>query len=275
MHPVSSQPKYRRASVDEVFTRPTAQNIRQAIAEFDADNRIIEDALRELLRQYPYNSSHSQVLLKATAINTLYSTQIRLYSETIPTILDIAEHITNLAIDSDLERGDDSVVSQIATVQMPSKKPRFYYSFATKYCSWHNPNSYPIFDNRVYTYLCHLVNEHCLDHFIQNDCWVYPKFKKIIEEFRERNRLGEFTFKDIDKFLYLQGSLLFSRKQNKQTEPIVTETILVPVPGQPGEMEWSIENYSTLEEAEESQKKWTDSGGLRVIKRFSSDTADY
>jgi hypothetical protein len=36
---------------------------------------------------------------------------------------------------------------------------------------------------------------------------------------------------------------------------------LVPVAGKPGEMEWSVENYSSPEEAELSRKKFTDSGG--------------
>jgi len=234
----------------EVVTKPTAGDIKQADAEFDTENNILEEALRELFRQYPHNTQPAQVLLKVTALNTLYSTQIPLYRASIPTIFDVAEHIVTLGIDSDLARGDDGLVSRIAHTEVPHKKVRFYYSFATKYCSWHNPNAYPIFDSRVYAYLCHLVNHGCLDSFRQYDLWGYPIFKKVIEGFRERNRLEEFTFKDIDKFLYLQGAMLFSHKKNMETEPIETEAIFVPVPGQPGEMELSIENYSTPGDAE-------------------------
>jgi hypothetical protein len=63
-----------------------------------------------------------------------------------------------------------------------------------------------------------------------------------IEKFKEGNRLGEFTFKDIDKFLYLQGTIVIGSKRKKEPESIGTEAILVPVPGEPDEMEPSIAN---------------------------------
>ena len=252
--------------MNEIVMKPSVDDIRRAGAEFDSENQILEEALQELFGQYPHNTKLAQVLLKVTALNTLYSTQIPLYRESIPTIFDVAEHIVTLGIDSDLKRGDDGLVSRLAKTEVPPKKVRFNYSFATKYCSWHNPSAYPIFDSRVYAYLCHLVNHGCLDRFIQNDMWDYPTFKKTIEGFKERNRLGEFTFKDIDKFLYLQGAMVIRHTQRKkvelnETETVETEPIFVPVPGQPGEMEVSIENYPTPEDFENSRKKFTDSAG--------------
>jgi len=252
--------------MNEIITNPSADDIRRAGAEFDYENKILEEALQELFGQYPQNTHPAQVLLKVTALNTLYSTQIPLYRETIPTIFDVAEHIVALGIDSDLARGDDGLVYRLAKTEVPQKKIRFNYSFATKYCSWHNPNAYPIFDSCVYAYLCHLVNHGCLDRFVQNDMWVYPTFKRTIEEFKERNRLGEFTFKDIDKFLYLQGRVVIGKKKKREAEPpetesIETEPIFVPVPGQPGETEVSIENYPTPEDFANSRKKFTDSAG--------------
>jgi len=148
-----------------------------------------------------------------------------LYHETIPTIFEVAEHIVNLGIDSDLRRGVDGLVRSLATVEVPPKKVRFNYSFATKYCSWHNPEAYPIFDSRVYAYLCHLVNHGCIDRFIRNDMWDYPIFKRTIEGFKERNRLGEFTFKEIDKFLYLQGAIVIRGREKTTTEPSETGTL--------------------------------------------------
>ena len=247
--------------MNKIIMEPSADDIKQAGAEFDYENQTLEEALRELFGHYPHNTQPAQVLLKVTALNTLYSTQIPLYRESIPTIFEVARHIVNLDIDSDLKRGDDGLVSRLAKIEIPPKKVRFNYSFATKYCSWHNPNAYPIFDSRVYTYLCHLVNHGCLDRFIQKDMWDYPTFKRTIEGFMGRNRLGRFTFKDIDKFLYLQGAMVISQTQIKTVELDEAEPILVPVPGQPGEMEWSIENYPTLEDAENSRKKFTDSAG--------------
>jgi hypothetical protein len=42
--------------------------------------------------------------------------------------------------------------------------------------------------------------------------WDYPAFKKIVTQFRDKFGLGDFTFKQVDKFLYLQGGILLSRK---------------------------------------------------------------
>jgi hypothetical protein len=204
--------------------------------------------------------------LKVTALNTLYSTHIPLYGARIPTIFDVVEHIVSLETDSDLERGDDGLVNRLAKTEIPRKKTYYYYSFATKYCSWHNSDAYPIFDGNVYAYLCHLVNHDCLDRFIQNDMWDYPKFKRTVEGFKERNRLGEFTFKDIDKFLYLQGRMVLRDREKKkielsEVEAVESGPIFVPVPGQPDEMEVSIENYPTIEDFETSRRKFTDSAG--------------
>jgi hypothetical protein len=221
--------------MDEVVTKPSADDIRQADAEFDSENKILEEALRELFGQYPHNAQPAQVLLKVTALNTLYSTQIPLYSARIPIIFEVVQHIVNLGIDSDLERGDDGLVNRISRMEIPAKAIRYNYSFATKYCSWNNPNAYPIYDSRVYAYLSHLMKHECLDRLPENDWGEYPKFKRMIKRFQERYGLGNFTFKEIDKFLYLQGSMLLGRKKNKETESIEAEPDVVPVPGEPAE----------------------------------------
>ena len=202
--------------MDEIVIKPSADDIRRADAEFDSENKILEEALRELFEQYPHNTNPAQVLLKVTALNALYSTQIPLYRKNVPTIFDVVDHIVTLGIDSDLKRGDDGLVNRLAKTEVAGKRTFYYYSFSTKYCSWHNPTAYPIFDSRVYGYLCHLVNHRCLDRFKQNDLWDYPKFKKVIEEFRERNGITDFTFKEIDKFLYHQGAILTTEKTKRR-----------------------------------------------------------
>jgi hypothetical protein len=219
--------------MDEIVMKPTADDVKDAVAAFDDDEtKIIEGALQELFRQYPRNIDPAQVLLKVTTLNALYSTQIRRYNPLYPTLLEVTRHIVDSNIDSDLERGDAEVVNRISKMEFPPKKIRNNFSFATKYCSWHNQNAYPIYDNRVYLYLCHLMKHKCLDRFPQKDWYDYSKFKGMIEGFQKRYGLGSFTFKDIDKFLYQQGLILFSRKGNKVTSPIEAEPGLAPIPGE-------------------------------------------
>lgn len=46
------------------------------------------------------------------------------------------------------------VVDLIARVTVASSEKQLtFYSFASKYCSWHKPNQYPIWDFRVNRYL--------------------------------------------------------------------------------------------------------------------------
>jgi hypothetical protein len=256
--------------MNEIVMKARADDVKKAGAQFDLENKDIEEALQDLFKRYPDNSSITHVLLKATTLNFFYWTQIRLYSARTPTILEVAHHIASLRIDSDLRLGSPELVGRIAKIQVPEKEARFYYSFATKYCSWHNPNSYPINDSRVRLYLSYLRDHGCLNRFSEAALWDYPVFKRIVEDLREKNDLQNFTFKEIDKFLYLQGGkLLMGRSERKVEED---ETILVPVPGQAGEMEWSVENYSSLEEAELSRKKFTDSSGWVKVKPEMNET---
>jgi hypothetical protein len=221
---------FRRFTMDEIVMKPTADDVRDAVAAFDDDDtKIIEDALRELFGQYPRNTEPAHVLLKVTTLNTLYSTQIRLYNPRYPTLLEVTKHIVDLHIDSYLELGDAEAVNRISKMEISPKAIRYNYSFATKYCSWHDQNAYPIYDNRVYLYLCHLMKHKCLDRFPQKDWYDYSKFKGMIEGFQKRYGLGSFSFKDIDKFLFQQGLMLFSRKGNKVTSPIEAEPGLAPV----------------------------------------------
>jgi hypothetical protein len=184
----------------EVLRRPTVDLVTAACGRFDRENEIIERALKELFDQFPGNSDLSHVLLKVVALNRLYSTQIL-------AVVDVAQqiHRNAQAIDSALAAGSSQIVDKIARVTLSvSGKERNNFSFATKYCSWHNPGAYPIWDSRVDKYLWTLQKQ---DHFApffktNADLWDYPKFREVIIAFRDFYGLGSFTFKETDKFLW-------------------------------------------------------------------------
>lgn len=120
-----------------MFTAPTKKRVLAACADFDQEYLVIEQALAELFSRYPENTNSSHVLLKVVTLNALYSTQIATYSQTIPSVMDVAEHIrrNGSEIDSALAAGSPEIVDTIANVSVPGKKDRCYFSFATKYCS--------------------------------------------------------------------------------------------------------------------------------------------
>lgn len=102
--------------------KPTAEAVKVACERFDKENRIIERALEELFRQFPKNTETAHVLLKVTILNDLYSTQIPLYSKSIPTVWEVVDHIVELRIDPALDLGSSDLVYNIAKTEIRNKK---------------------------------------------------------------------------------------------------------------------------------------------------------
>ncbi|SRR6266568_1031388 len=187
---------------------PNAAMVDLACKKFDEDCRIVEETLTDLFARFPANTDIHQVLLKVVTLNALYSTQIPTYSRTIPNVEDIALHICGNGneIDAKLTEGSPEVVGKIAII-VKDKQKRNNYSFATKYCNWHNPQQYPIWDSRIDRYLWLLQKqEHFADRFTSNsDLWDYSKFRSIMDDFLARCEFSPTSYKRIDKFLWMTG----------------------------------------------------------------------
>ncbi len=211
-----------------IVTNPTETDIKNACKEFDGNEKNNPDpALTKLFTQYPRNTDFNIVLLKVVTLNTLYPTRIRVTSNR-PTVYEVAAHIVELKIDDMLDCASDNLVHEIADTEelarLLGKIKQYNYSFATKYCSWHKPNCYPIWDSRVDAYLWYLRERGFIDSFKHQELKSYPKFKKIVTSFRCRNRLEKFTYKEIDKFIWLNGGKLLTAreaaKENKKQEAV-------------------------------------------------------
>lgn len=109
--------------------------------DHDPSTRLTEESLALLLSHFPENNEVTHVLLKVATLNQLYGTNIF-------AVQMVASHIVDLRIDTYLRSGSLQVVDLIAKVKI-GDKVRNNFSFATKYCSWHNPNTYPIYDDNV------------------------------------------------------------------------------------------------------------------------------
>jgi hypothetical protein len=184
-------------------TLPTADLVLAACRKFDEENKIVEQALTDLFSQYPRNDNRPHVLLKVVALNRLYSTQIF-------AVHDMARHIyeQHQDIDSALENKSPEIVDGIATFTVSTAQKEFTnYCFASKYCSWQKPASYPIWDSRVRRYLrCQRQTPFAAFLGAKPDRWErYQEFVNIMTKFIEFYGLGSFTFKEIDKFLWLYG----------------------------------------------------------------------
>jgi hypothetical protein len=126
-------------------------------------------------------------------LNSLYTTKILAFWE-------MAHHIHTLKIDATLAQSDPELVCYIARLTAKGKTRR-NYSFATKYCSWHRPDEYPIYDSRVERVLVQYRDQFRFARFSEVDLRDYPKFKAIVAAFRDHFSLQGLTFKQLDKFL--------------------------------------------------------------------------
>ena len=199
-----------------VLEKPTVDAVRDAGKKFDEDNEPIEHALEALFSQFRENNDPAHVLLKATTLNDFYSTQIPLYSKRIPTVFEVANHIVKLGIDSRLGLGSSDLVYDIAKTEAPNKGVHYNYSFATKYCNWHRPDFYPIYDSRVEEYLWYSQNVGWIGPFQRQDLKKYQRFKEIVTKFRDSFLPERFTYKQIDKFLYYEGGKLLSAMEEEK-----------------------------------------------------------
>jgi hypothetical protein len=180
------------------ITEPTLDYVQQRVREFDADEELKRDerAVALVFQQWPANSEHEQVLVKTIVLNRLYSTNI--YD-----VRRVAQHIVRLGIDERLHRGDRSLIDAIA--QVPFKKKRVLLSFATKYCSWHQPEHFQILDSSVERVLWQYQRQFIFGSFRKHEIRNYPRFVEIVDQFRSHFGLASIGRKQLDKFLWIEG----------------------------------------------------------------------
>lgn len=175
---------------------PTRDAILEAGVRFDSDDRYgpADRILSCVFLRHPRNEVFDHVLLKVTLLNSLYNTNILAFWA-------MAQHIHKLKIDPVLAECDTSIVDRIADLTVKGRRRR-NYSFATKYCSWHRPFEFPIYDRLVSRVLGGFRDQYGFAAFTNADLQDYPKYKRILSAFREHFGLEGFTFKEIDKFLW-------------------------------------------------------------------------
>jgi hypothetical protein len=167
----------------------------------------IEGALNAVFAVMPANTDFGQVALKVAALNDLYKTGI----------LDtggVARHIVNLGIDARLAANttDHALVHEIARFTTNSGDVRNNYSFATKYCSFHRPTLYPIYDSYVHGVLLDLWNrDQAYQQVAGNDSWrrSYAAWCRAVLALQSHySGLSGFTVRQLDQYMWLLGRQL-------------------------------------------------------------------
>ena len=165
-----------------------------------------EEALNKLfLELLPGNSEIADILLKASCLNDFYSTRIFAIYPVAKRILSIKD------LDKRLKAGDIKLVRELGNVKIGDNK-RYFYSFATKYCSHHNPIAFPIYDSYVEKVLVYFNEVDKFSSFKIKDLKDYRTFKGILLDFQRYYKLERFNLKEIDRYLWLLGKKFFPKK---------------------------------------------------------------
>ena len=170
------------------------------------ENYVLQESSLDKLffETYPENTDINDILIKASSLNDFYSTNIF-------SIFPVAKHILELNIDERLKNGDESLVNDIATIIINDKEKHFY-SFATKYCSHHFPDVFPIYDSFVEKVLLFFNKKDKFYKFKKEDLKNYKKFKEILIAFKIFYGIDEYNLKDIDRYLWQLGKEYFPKK---------------------------------------------------------------
>lgn len=195
------------------------------------DNKLREEVLEKHFKGSK-NTDLSEVLVKTTLLNNFYHTRIPANN-----IVPIARHIVEMKIDDRLYKKpiDVDLVNELAYSEKTYKTKSFktdrvdlhikinnVYSFASKYCSWHNPE-YPIADSYSKGMLFYINKA---DPFYKIDDIKMPSkaslndyrvFCKMYKKFRENyfKNTPDISNKVIDTYLwkYAQNKISDLRSQ--------------------------------------------------------------
>lgn len=193
------------------ITKPTAEDVRR-YQEVWHSNRFgrEEGALDMLFQAYPGNQRFEEVLVKISSLNALYSAGV-LPDEYVK----IADMICDLGIDERLQAGHPGLVEDIANgtreairgMKGPKGRPRGRrYAFATKYCAFHNERAYPMRDSLVMDMLGKFRRRKDEGFAYKgSELEYYPEFRGVVERFKVAYGLTEFSFREIDRYLWLLG----------------------------------------------------------------------
>lgn len=185
--------------------KPCVDEVNEYIQKWNTLNDYVnqEKALDKLfLELCKGNHCIEDILIKCSALNDFYSTNIF-------KVHNVAQHYLKQNIDERLNNGDLSLVSDLAHIEI-NRKPFYFYSFASKYCSHHRPDIYPIYDSYVHKLLKYFKERDGFFKFKETDMKNYSSYTEIIHAFRKYYKLKAFTVKEIDKYLWQLGKEAYS-----------------------------------------------------------------
>ena len=197
-------------NVPSIEVVPDEETIQFFIDRFDNENSLSEQALNVLFSGMPNNFTNEEyIYLKVSALNDVYSTHLS--SSDKVTVVNVIRQFENRI---SVNNYDESLVYDICR-ECNERESNFPYSFVTKYCSHCHEEIYPIYDRYVALMMKWYRDKRLDERFDFNDslvssnCVHYDQFRTKLWSFIQCFNLEQFTYKDIDKFLWKAGKTYF------------------------------------------------------------------
>lgn len=214
-----------RFGFDKYFNLPDGQCIiKNCNSLFDCSEGDKEKTISYVFRDLR-NDKLEVVLTKVVLLNEFYSTYLNsnpprkiIEGETYPMdVVKMAHHILSWNQFNEYCFSTDPQ-KRFEAVEYIRRKPSEYratyhkeaYSFATKYCCWHNPDCYPIVDSYSKGMLYYLNREFdfCKKSIRGTDLNDYPIFCHVynaLQKYLSEKCAKQFGYRQLDKFLWYYG----------------------------------------------------------------------
>lgn len=178
---------------------PIGSLVEQYIEIFKKNHKTEEKALKAVFTAFPDNQDKAKILAKVTLLNAFYHTRIKDLD-----LGKVTDHIFGMKeeLDRHFREGEEIDYDLITKLSSPPGMTKIS-SFATKYCSWHMQEVYPIMDSYTKGML-YFINQKYLykEHFSKNCLNDYKTYVKILNAFIEKYLLRQYTCKEIDMYLW-------------------------------------------------------------------------
>ena len=164
---------------------------------FTGQDMYFENDLKnlEVFKKYPLNINGDDIRVKLSSINDVDIRNNTLMNDTII-------HILKLNIDERIERGDLSLVDEIAHIS-PNGKLYHLLHFASVYCNFHRPDTFPIYSEQHFGFYKSYIKENKLP-LDPEKINTYDVFSKALNDLVQRLGLtGKMDYLHIRKFGWL------------------------------------------------------------------------
>ena len=159
-------------------------------------NYLYELLLREF-NKFKENNNLFIIGYKIDLVDKLYNCNLKMDKRRV------AIEIINLSLDEKFEKEDPvSIVKEIAEVKFPDYRRSVGYVFSSKFCHFHKPSKFPIYDQYAGRALSELNNKKY--SYYENN---YRLFKTDLD-FLISQLSWKSSYNEIDEYLWLYGKWL-------------------------------------------------------------------